>query len=419
LPKITNLKARLCYNSRGEKTVEIDVISDNKYLGRAMAPSGASTGKHEVMAFPNGIENAIRLFNEKRHLFLDLDPSDYELIYNTLRSIDNTYNYSIIGGSIAFALSIAITESGARSLEIPLFRFIKEILMKEKDNYTLPYPLGNALGGGAHAGPGTPDIQEFLVVPIKAKSIRDALEINFSIHKAIKNSILKRDKTFTFGRGDEGGWAPKANNEEALFIIEDAINELGYKLGKDVALGIDFASSSLWDENDKVYLYRRSGIKRDTKEQIDYVSNIIKDYKLIYAEDPLHEEAFDDMAELTKRFNNIYITGDDLLVTNLNRLRIAINKRSCNSAILKVNQAGTLYDALRFANEARNNGIRIITSHRSGESTDAHIAHIAIATSSSMLKAGIIGGERIAKLNELIRINEENNINSLYNLNYI
>ncbi len=419
MSKITDLKVRVCYNSRGEKSVEVDVITDNRYLGRTMAPSGASTGKHEAIAFPNGIDNVLRLFNEKKDLFLGLDASNGELIYKTLRSIDYTPNYNIIGGSIALALSIAASESAARSLEMPLFMFIKELLMKEKGNYALPYPLGNVLGGGAHAGPGTPDLQEFLIVPIKAKDIRDALDTNFSIHKAIKNSILKRDKTFTFGRGDEGGWAPKASNEEALVIIEDAVNELGYRLGREVALGIDFASSSLWDEDSKAYLYTRNNIKRDSREQIDYVSNLIKDYKLIYVEDPLHQEAFDEMAELTKKFDNVYITGDDLLVTNLDRLGVAIKKRACNAAILKVNQTGTLYDALRFATKARKSGIRVITSHRSGESIDAHIAHIAIATGSSMLKAGIMGGERIAKLNELIRINEDYNINSLYNLNYI
>ncbi|MEM4237830.1 MAG: enolase C-terminal domain-like protein, partial [Candidatus Nitrosocaldaceae archaeon] len=286
----------------------------------------------------------------------------------------------------------------------PLFQLIGKSLNNNTD-YKFPYPLGNVLGGGAHAGPGTPDIQEFLIVPVGARNIRDALETNFRIHKAVREAIKKRDKDFTFGRGDEGAWAPKMNNEEAIKVVEEAIKDSGYVFRKDVAIGIDFASSSLW--KDPFYIYARSDKKRDRREQIEYVSALIRDYKLIYAEDPVHEEAFDDMRELTSRFPDVYITGDDLLVTNKERLRRAIEEKSCNAAILKVNQAGSLYDAILFAGDANRNNIRIVTSHRSGESIDAHIAHIAIATNSKMLKAGVVGGERIAKLNELIRINEE------------
>ncbi|GIU70610.1 MAG: enolase [Candidatus Nitrosocaldaceae archaeon] len=410
MPNITDLKARVCYNSRGQKSIEVDVITDNKYLGRAAAPSGASTGRHEAISFPKGVEETLRLFNINKSKFIGLDAIDQYKIYQALRSIDDTSNYAIIGGSVAYALSIAAADSAAKALGIPLFKLLSN------NEYKFPYPLGNVLGGGAHAGPGTPDIQEFLVVPRGAKDIMNALEMNFAIHKAVKDIIVKKDKTFTFGRGDEGAWAPKMNNEEALNTVEEAINELGYQVGKDIAIGIDFASSSLWDEKEEAYIYARSNMKKSREEQIDYVSNIIKDYKLIYAEDPVHEEAFDDMAELTKRFPNVHITGDDLLVTNVERLKVAIEKKACNAAILKVNQAGSLYDALKFAEEANKHNIRLITSHRSGESIDAHITHIAIATNSCMLKAGVVGGERVAKLNELIRINERNEVNSLYNL---
>lgn len=410
MSKITDLKSRVCYNSRGEKSIEVDVVTDNKYLGRAAAPSGASTGRHEAVAFPKGIEEALRLFTSNKDKFIGLDASDPYEVYQALRSMDDTSNYSIIGGSIAYAVSIASVDSASKALGVPLFKLIRE------GDYRFPYPLGNVLGGGAHAGPGTPDIQEFLVVPVGARDIMNALEMNAAIHKSVKNIITKKDKGFTFGRGDEGAWAPTMNNEEALATVGEAISELGYELGKDIAIGIDFASSSLWDDDKQAYIYARSNRIMSREEQIDYVSSIIRDYKVIYAEDPVHEEAFDDMAELTKRFNDVHITGDDLLVTNTERLKIAIEKSSCNAAILKVNQAGSLYDALKFAEEANKHNIRLITSHRSGESTDAHITHIAIATNSCMLKAGVVGGERIAKLNELIRINEGNEITSLYNL---
>lgn len=402
--KITDLKARICYNSRGEKSIEVDVIIDDKYIGRAASPSGASTGKHEAISFPKNVEDSLSLLLSNKNRFIGLDPSKEDIIYQALKSIDNTDNYSIIGGSIAYAVSIAAADSASKALSLPLFQLIGKSLNNNTD-YKFPYPLGNVLGGGAHAGPGTPDIQEFLIVPVGARSIRDALEINFRIHKAVREAIKKRDKDFTFGRGDEGAWAPKMNNEEAIKVVEEAIKDSGYVFRKDVAIGIDFASSSLW--KDPFYIYARSDKKRDKKEQIEYVSALIRDYKLIYAEDPVHEEAFDDMRELTSRFPDVYITGDDLLVTNKERLRRAIEEKSCNAAILKVNQAGSLYDAILFAGHANRNNIRIITSHRSGESIDAHIAHIAIATNSKMLKAGIVGGERIAKLNELIRINEE------------
>lgn len=408
MPSITSISGRICYNSRGQKTIEIDVITDQKYQGRACAPSGASVGKYEAVSFPkNKAENALEIFNSNKSRFVGLDASDTKAIYDALRAIDDT-NYSKIGGAVAYALSIAAVDSAAKALNVPMFK-----LLNKNDSYRFPFPLGNVLGGGAHAGPGTPDIQEFLVVPIGAKSINQALEMNFEVHKELKNVIERKDKEFTYGRGDEGAWAPKMNSIQALDAVEKACDNCGFKLGKDIAMGVDFATSSLWDPKSKAYVYARSGRKLTSERQIEFVSNIIKDYKLLYAEDPVHEEAFDDMAELTKKFKNVYITGDDLLVTNIERLAKAVKHGSCNAAILKVNQAGSLHDALEFAKEADRNNIRLITSHRSGESVDAHIAHIAIATNSKMIKTGVLGGERIAKLNELLRILETGLVNDM------
>lgn len=402
MPSITSIAGRICYNSRGQKTVEVDVITDQRYLGRACAPSGASVGKYEAVSFPkNKTEEALQILSSNTKKFVGLDASDTKAIYDTLRTLDDSSNYSKVGGAVAYALSIAAVDSAAKALNVPMFK-----VLKKNGAYKFPVPLGNVLGGGAHAGPGTPDIQEFLVVPIGAKYINEALEMNFGVHKELKNVIERKDKEFTYGRGDEGAWAPKMNNIQALDAVEKACNNCGFKLGKDIAMGVDFAMSSLWDEKSKAYVYARSGRKLTSARQIDYVSNIIKDYKLIYAEDPVHEEAFDDMAELTKKFKNVYVAGDDLLVTNVERLAMAVKHGSCNAAILKVNQAGSLQDAMDFAKEASRNNISLITSHRSGESVDAHLTHIAIATNSKMIKSGVLGGERVAKLNELLRLSE-------------
>ena len=188
---------------------------------------------------------------------------------------------------------------------------------------------------------------------------------------------------------------------------------MGFTLGKEVALGVDFASSTQWNEEKGKYVYDRAGFENDSGEQIEFASKIIEKYKLIYAEDAVHEEAFEDMAEITKKFPNSMITGDDLTVTNNKILKKAIDVNSCNAAILKVNQAGSLYDALEFAKVANENNIKLITSHRSGESSDSHISHIGIGTGSKLLKVGIVGGERVAKLNELIRISEHDLIHGM------
>ena len=402
MARITSILGRLLYNSRGSKTIEIDVISDKTFLGRVCAPSGASVGKYEATSFPdNKPEKSLEKLKSNAKKFVGLDSSDLKSIHETLRKIDSTPDYSKIGGSVAFALTIAAMESAAKAKKVPLFR----ILTKES-NLKFPFPLGNILGGGAHAGPGTPDIQEILVCATGSKTIRDAIEVNLAVHKELGKLLAKKDPEFTNGRGDEGGWAPKLANDKALEISAKACEQLGYTLGKEVSLGVDFASSTQWDEKKKKYVYKRAGFENTPEKQIEFASDIIKRYKLIYAEDAVHEEAFDDMAILTKKFPKVLITGDDLLVTNTNILKKAAKNKSCNAAIPKVNQAGSLYDALEFAKEATKNNIRLVTSHRSGESTDSHISHIGIATKSKMLKVGIVGGERVAKLNELLRISE-------------
>lgn len=402
MPKITSIEGRIIYNSRGSKTIEVDVISENKFLGRVCAPSGASVGKYEAVSFPNeNPEESLRILNENSQKFIGLESSDLKTVHETLRSIDQSPNYLKIGGALAFAVTIASMESASKSLDKPLFQ-----ILSSESSFKFPFPLGNILGGGAHAGPGTPDIQEILICAIEAKTIRDAIETNLSVHKELRHVLEKEDPNFTNGRGDEGGWAPKLENIKALELSAKACENLGFTLGKEVALGVDFASSTQWNEEKQKYVYERAGFTNSSKQQIEFAANIIQKYKLIYAEDAVHEEAFDDMAELTAKFPHTLITGDDLTVTNKDILTKAINLKSCNAAILKVNQAGSLYDAFEFAKVANQNNIKLITSHRSGESIDSHISHIGLATKSKMLKVGIVGGERIAKLNELIRLSE-------------
>ena len=409
MSKITSIEGRVLFNSRGSKTIEVDVKSDNKFLGRVCAPSGASVGKYEATSFPSGgPEESLKILTQNSQKFIGLDSSDLKTIHETLKSLDNTNNYSVIGGALAFAVTIASMESASQSLEQPLFK-----TLSPNSEAKCPFPLGNILGGGAHAGPGTPDIQEILICAIGSKTIEDAIETNLAVHKELRKVLEKEDPNFTNGRGDEGGWAPKFNNEEALDISVKAIENLGFTLGKEVGLGVDFASSTQWNEEKKKYLYDRAGFENDSGEQIEFASKIIENYKLIYAEDAVHEEAFDDMAEITKKFPNSMITGDDLTVTNNKILTKAVEAKSCNAAILKVNQAGSLYDALEFAKVADNNNIKLITSHRSGESSDSHISHIGIGTGSKLLKVGIVGGERVEKVNELIRISEHDLIHGM------
>ena len=409
MAKITSIKGRIIHNSRGTKTIEVDVISDNQYLGRTSAPSGASVGKYEAVSFPkDGPEESLRILNENSKKFLEFESSDLKSIDETLKSIDQTPNYSKIGGGLAYAITIASIESASKAVGKQLFE-----LISEQNEYRFPIPIGNILGGGVHAGPGTPDIQEILISAPGAKTIRDAIETNFKVHKELRNVIEKADPSFTNGRGDEGGWAPKCDNEKALELCAKACENLGYTLGKEVSLGVDFASSTQWNEEKHLYVYERAGFENTPEKQIEFAAGIIEKYKLIYAEDAVHEEAFGDMSELVSKFPKTMIAGDDLTVTNKDMLKKAIENKSCNAAILKVNQAGSLYDALEFVKVASNNDIKLITSHRSGESIDSQISHIGIGTNSKMLKVGVVGGERVAKLNELIRLSEHDLIQGM------
>ena len=256
MSKITGINGRILYNSRGSKTIEVDIISDEKFLGRVCAPSGASVGKYEATSFPNNNpEESLTLLKNNSDKFIGSDPTDLKSVHEIIRTIDDTENYSKIGGACAFAITIAATESAAKLQNVPFYKIINP-----NTDLKFPFPIGNILGGGAHAGPGTPDIQEILVASTGAKTIHDAIDMNLQVHKELRNVIQKNDPTFTNGRGDEGGWAPKYDNEKALEISATAIENLGFTLGKEVSLGVDFASSTQWDEQQGKYIYDRAGI---------------------------------------------------------------------------------------------------------------------------------------------------------------
>tara|TARA_B100001750_G_scaffold30085_1_gene20391 strand:+ start:2674 stop:3939 length:1266 start_codon:yes stop_codon:yes gene_type:complete len=407
MTKITDIKSRLIYNSRGSETIEVDVHVGN-VIGTASSPAGASVGKFEAVSFKNSqCKDTIDYLNEYKSHLIGADSSDIFTLKNILKDADKTDNYSNIGGSAAYAISLASIDAASQILDKPIY----EILLNGKPA-EMPLPLGNVLGGGMHAGNGSTDIQEFLSYPLGADSIHSGIQANLLVHKEIKKIIDKKDSKFSGGKGDEGAWAPQLSNTEALEVAQEAINTISDAVGFEIRLGLDVASSSLWIPDKELYVYSRENKSRNTEEQISYVLELIEKYNLIYVEDPLHEEAFSDFTELSSKNDNCLIVGDDLFVTNTSILQKGIDQNAGNAVILKVNQAGALGDAMEFANSCNQNNYAIIASHRSGDTVDPHLAHIAIGSGSVMMKSGVVGGERISKLNELLRIEETNFINN-------
>ena len=299
----------------------------------------------------------MQIIGESAGALVGLDPADMQAVHGAIRSIDDTSNYSRMGGAAAFAVSIAAAESAALARGEPLFQTISDGCQSLRGGDAspeiyLPRPLGNILGGGAHAGAGAPDIQEILVCAVGARTAREAVETNIAVHAELGAVLQCDDPVFSGGKGDEGGWAPRADNEKALALAAKACENLGYTLGREVALGVDFAASTQWDEKAGRYDYARAGVSNTPGEQIEFASSIIDRYKLAYAEDAVHEDDFDGMAEVASRCPRTLVTGDDLTVTSAEALRTAVSRGSCNAAILKVNQAGGLRDAAEFAAEA-------------------------------------------------------------------
>lgn len=399
---IEDVTARKIFNSRGEETLEIDIVTTAGF-GRASAPAGASKGKAEVVPYPEGgVDEAIKKAEELIvPELIGMDANEQEEIDILLHEIDETKDFRNVGGNTAFAVSLATAEAAATSYDMPLFQHLGGYLANE-----LPYPLGNVLGGGKHALGKAPDIQEYLVIPLKAPTFSDAAKANILVHQKVGSSLKKADKTFTGGRGDEGAWAPNMKNEEALGIVVKACEVVSRELGVECRAGLDMAASALWKQKEKCYVYARDGIKRDSGEQLDFVLRLVEKYDLAYVEDPFHEEDYESFAELTKKVKKCLICGDDLFVTNRERLIRGIKVRAANSIIIKANQVGTLTDAWEATKVAKKARYVPVVSHRSGETSDAHIAHLAVAFSCPVIKTGVLQGERVAKINELIRIEE-------------
>ncbi|MBN1539713.1 MAG: phosphopyruvate hydratase [Candidatus Thermoplasmatota archaeon] len=395
---IEDIVIRKILDSRGNPTVEVEVWTESGF-GRFGAPSGASTGAHEVMAVPKvGIDKAIEVFQEEVvPAFIGFDSLDQEELDYQLVDIDGTKDLSRIGGNLTVALSLANAKAASEALGIPLYRYIGGMM-----GCDLPYPMGNVLGGGKHAIGGT-DIQEFLVIP-QGGTFTDSVFAGAMVHKKVASILKKRFPTAALGKGDEGAWVAKVTNNEAMEIVSQACMEVGDEVGFTIQPGIDVAASSFF--KDKKYHY--ADRKLDTQGQIAYMAELADKYELFSIEDPLDEEDFEGFAELTEEIGErCLIIGDDLFVTNEERLLRGIEAGSCNAILIKPNQIGTLtrtIDTVKLANEA---GYQNVISHRSGETTDPAIAHLGVAFGSICIKTGAVSGERIAKLNELIRIEEE------------
>jgi len=391
---IEAIELRTILDSRGNPTVEADVYTASGH-GRAAAPSGASTGAAEAKVLPpkEAIDHAIESLIPA---LVGMDSADQECFDAQLRDIDGTENFSAIGANIAVALSLANAKAAASALGLPLFRYLGGAFTNE-----MPLPLGNVIGGGAHATNAT-EIQEFLVVPGGAADAEEAVFANAAVHKNVED-ILKK-KGIAAGKGDEGAWAPQIDDALAFELIAEATGRVADEMNVQVDMGIDVASSQMW--TGEGYKYRDR--VRSTEDQIAYIAELVDKYNLVYVEDPLHEDDFDGFAELNSQVGDrCLLCGDDLFVTQVDRIEQGIERASANCVLIKPNQVGTLTDTFEAVRLAHTHGLDTVMSHRSGETTDTTIAHLATAFSCVFLKCGVVGGERIAKLNELIRIEEQ------------
>ena len=393
---IKDINLRKIIDSRGNPTVEADVITNDGF-GRAAAPAGASTGTFEAQAWPkNDVDLGIS--NAKENLIpslIGITSNDQETFDNTIKDNDGTTNLQNVGGNIAVALSLACAKAAADSKNIPLFEHVSTT-----KSYSIPAPMSNVLGGGAHAIGGT-DIQEYLVTSFD-NDINTAIETNAAVHKEVAKILKNKFPNIALGKGDEGAWVAPLENVEALELVTKAVDNVQKETGVEIRTGLDVAASEFY-KNGK-YVYKEQTLSPE--EQVDFMLGLIEEYDLHTVEDPLDQNDFDSWASLTDQTDALII-GDDLYVTNSERLKQGIEKKSTNSILIKPNQIGTLTDTIKTVEMARDSDMATVISHRSGETTDASIAHLGVAFESHAIKTGIMGGERIAKLNELVRISEK------------
>ncbi|MDR0365780.1 MAG: phosphopyruvate hydratase [Bifidobacteriaceae bacterium] len=407
--------AREILDSRGNPTVEVEVGLIDGTLSRAAVPSGASTGQFEAVERRDGdksrygglgVEEAVAaVADEIAPAVIGLDAADQRIVDQTMIDLDGTPNKSRLGANAILGVSLAAARAAAISAELPLYRYLGG-----PNAYVLPVPMMNILNGGSHADSNV-DIQEFMIAPIGAASFREALRWGAEVYHALK-SVLKK-KGLSTGLGDEGGFAPNLpSNMDALDEITSAIEKAGLKVGSDVALALDVAASEFFKNGSYVF----EGEKRTTDYMLDYYKKLIEDYPLVSIEDPLDEDAWDAWTELTAQIGEkVQLVGDDLFVTNPERLAKGIELKAANALLVKLNQIGTLTETLEAVSMAQRAGFGAMISHRSGETEDTTIADLSVATNAGQIKSGAPArGERVNKYNQLLRIEEQLGDASLY-----
>ncbi|RWR19926.1 phosphopyruvate hydratase [Agrococcus lahaulensis] len=405
---IDTLQAREILDSRGNPTVEVEVLLSDGSVGRAAVPSGASTGAFEAYELRDGdsaryagkgVEQAVDAVNEEIAEAIEgLTADDQRVVDATLIELDGSDNKKNLGANAILGVSLAVAKAAADSAKLPLFRYLGG-----PNAFLLPVPMMNVINGGAHADTGV-DIQEFMILPIGAESFREGLRWGTETYHVLK-SILKEQGLST-GLGDEGGFAPDlASNRTALDLLVQAIEKAGFTPGTDIALGLDVAATEFFENG----VYRFEGQERSASDMSDYFAELVDSYPLVTIEDPMSEEDWEGWTGITERLDDrVQIVGDDLFVTNPERLVDGIERGAANALLVKVNQIGTLsetFDAIRIATQA---GYSSVLSHRSGETEDTTIADIAVAVNAGQIKTGAPArSERVAKYNQLLRIEED------------
>ena len=401
---ILNVSALEIMDSRGNPTVEVEVILDDGSMGRAAVPSGASTGVHEAHELRDGgdrylgkgVAKAVDFVNtEIDDALAGLEADDQRLIDQTLLELDGTENKSRLGANALLGVSMAVAHAAADSAGLELFRYVGG-----PNGHVLPVPMMNILNGGAHADSGV-DVQEFMIAPIGAETFAEALQVGAEVYHSLK-AVIKA-KGLSTGLGDEGGFAPSVESTKAaLDLIVEAIEKAGYTLGEDVALALDVASSEFYEDG----VYNFEGGKHSSAEMVEVYADLVEQYPIVSIEDPLDEDDWEGYITLTEKLGDkIEIVGDDLFVTNPSRLQEGIDRGAANALLVKVNQIGTLSETFDAVELAHRNGYRTMMSHRSGETEDTTIADLAVALNCGQIKTGAPArSERVAKYNQLLRI---------------
>ncbi|NMO03984.1 phosphopyruvate hydratase [Gordonia sp. TBRC 11910] len=404
---IEQVGAREILDSRGNPTVEVEVVLDDGTFARAAVPSGASTGEHEAVELRDGdarylgkgVTKAVEaVLDEIAPAIITIDADDQRVVDQVLLDLDGTPGKSRLGANALLGVSLAVAKSAAESAGLPLFRYIGG-----PNAHILPVPMMNIINGGAHADSGV-DVQEFMIAPIGAPTFKEALRWGAEVYHSLK-SVLK-SKGLSTGLGDEGGFAPNvAGTSEALKIIEEAISKAGFTMGTDIALALDVAATEFYTEGTG---YAFEGSTRSAADMIPFYEKLVADFPLVSIEDPLSEDDWEGWVALTEAIGDkVQIVGDDLFVTNPERLERGISEGAANALLVKVNQIGTLTETLDAVALAHNNGYKSMMSHRSGETEDTTIADLAVACSCGQIKSGAPArSERVAKYNQLLRIEE-------------